>query len=68
MTNRVLLADDASFMREMIREIIVPEGFEVVAEASDGIEVVEKYKEVHPDLVMMDMAGVQIPPAPLIRG
>ena len=55
MTNRVLLADDASFMREMIREIIVPEGFEVVAEASDGIEVVEKYKEVHPDLVMMDI-------------
>jgi two-component system chemotaxis response regulator CheY len=52
---RVLIADDASFMRQMIRDIIEPEGFEVVGEASDGVEVVEKYKKLRPDLVMMDI-------------
>ena len=52
---RVLVADDASFMRQMIRDIIEPEGYEVVGEASDGVEVVEKYRELHPDLVMMDI-------------
>jgi two-component system chemotaxis response regulator CheY len=52
---RVLIADDASFMRQMIRDIIEPEGFEVVGEASDGVEVVEKYKQLRPDLVMMDI-------------
>jgi two-component system chemotaxis response regulator CheY len=52
---RVLVADDASFMRQMIRDIIEPEGFEVVGEASDGVEVVERFKELHPDIVMMDI-------------
>ena len=52
---RVLIADDASFMRQMIRDIIEPEGFEVVGEASDGLEVVEKYKKLRPDVVMMDI-------------
>jgi two-component system chemotaxis response regulator CheY len=52
---RVLVADDAAFMRQMIREIIEPEGFEVVGEASDGVEVVESYRELEPDLVMMDI-------------
>ena len=52
---RVLVADDASFMRQMIRDIIEPEGYEVVGEASDGVEVVEKFKELQPDMVMMDI-------------
>ncbi len=52
---RVLVADDASFMRQMIRDIIEPEGYEVVGEASDGVEVVEKFKDLQPDLVMMDI-------------
>jgi two-component system chemotaxis response regulator CheY len=52
---RVLIADDASFMRQMIRDIIEPEGFEVVGEASDGIDVVEKYRKLRPDVVMMDI-------------
>jgi two-component system chemotaxis response regulator CheY len=52
---RVLIADDASFMRQMIRDIIEPEGYEVVGEASDGVEVVEKFRELRPDLVMMDI-------------
>ncbi|MDH3687258.1 MAG: response regulator [Myxococcales bacterium] len=52
---RVLVADDASFMRQMIRDIIDQEGFEVVGEAADGVEVVEKFTELSPDLVMMDI-------------
>ena len=52
---RILVADDASFMRQMIREIIEAEGHEVVAEASDGIEAVDRLKEHHPDLVTMDI-------------
>ncbi len=52
---RVLVADDASFMRQMIRDIIEPEGYEVVGEASDGVEVIDKYLDLRPDLVMMDI-------------
>jgi len=52
---RVLVADDASFMRQMIRDIIDQEGFEVVGEAADGVDVVEKFTELSPDLVMMDI-------------
>ena len=55
MSHRVLVADDAAFMRQMIREIIEPEGFEVVGEATDGLEVVETYQKLHPDLVMLDI-------------
>ena len=55
MSRRVLVADDAAFMRQMIREIIEPEGFEVVGEATDGLEVVETYQKLHPELVMLDI-------------
>lgn len=52
---RILIADDASFMRQMIREIIEPEGHEVVGEATNGIEAVDLYNELSPDLVTMDI-------------
>jgi len=52
---RVLIADDASFMRQMIREIIEPEGHEVVGEATNGIEAVDLYNELSPELVTMDI-------------
>jgi two-component system chemotaxis response regulator CheY len=52
---RILVADDASFMRQMIREIVEAEGHEVVAEASDGIEAIDQFKEKHPDVVTMDI-------------
>ncbi|UCE86544.1 MAG: response regulator [Deltaproteobacteria bacterium] len=55
MKGRVLLADDALFMREMIREIIEPDGFEVIGEASDGIEAVEQFRKLQPDIVTMDI-------------
>ena len=52
---RVLVADDASFMRQMIREIIESEGFEVCGEASDGVEAVDEFKRLQPDVVTMDI-------------
>lgn len=55
MKTRILIADDASFMRQMIREILEPEGFEIVAEAADGLEAVTQYQAVQPDLVTMDI-------------
>lgn len=55
MKGRVLLADDALFMREMIREIIEPEGFEVVGEASNGVEAVDRFREFQPDVITMDI-------------
>lgn len=55
MKTRILIADDASFMRQMIREILEPEGFEIAAEAADGLEAVAQYQAVQPDLVTMDI-------------
>ena len=55
MNKRVLIVDDAVFMRNMIRDIFGSGGFEVVGEAANGLEAVEKYKELKPDLTTMDI-------------
>ncbi|CDQ40104.1 MULTISPECIES: response regulator [Virgibacillus] len=55
MANRILIVDDAAFMRMMIKDILTKNGFEVVAEAQDGGEAVEKFEDVLPDLVTMDI-------------
>jgi len=55
MGKAILIVDDAAFMRMMIKEILTKNGFEVVGEAGDGVEAVEKYNELKPDLVTMDI-------------
>ena len=55
MGQRILIVDDAAFMRMMIKDILTKNGVEVVAEAADGAQAVEKYKETQPDLVTMDI-------------
>ena len=55
MGSRILVVDDAAFMRMMIKDILTKNGYEVVGEAADGAQAVEKYKEVQPDLVTMDI-------------
>ena len=55
MGKRNMIVDDAAFMRMMIKDILVKNGYEVVAEASDGQDAVEKYRETRPDLVTMDV-------------
>lgn len=64
MANSVLIVDDAAFMRMMIKDILSKNGYEVVGEAENGIKAIEKYKELTPDLVLMDitmpeMDGIQ---------
>ncbi len=55
MANRVLIVDDAAFMRMMIKDILTKNGYEVVGEANDGAQAIEKFKELSPDLVTMDI-------------
>ena len=56
MLTRVLIVDDALFMRTMIRDILKnSEKFEIVAEASNGAESVRKYIDLKPDVVTMDI-------------
>lgn len=55
MSKRVLIVDDAVVMRMMIKGILSKNGFEVVGEAQNGVEAVDKYKQLMPDLVTMDM-------------
>ncbi|MDE6053811.1 MAG: response regulator, partial [Lachnospiraceae bacterium] len=52
---RVLIVDDASFMRMTIKKMIEPEGYTVAGEAGNGVEAVQKYMELQPDVVMLDI-------------
>jgi two-component system chemotaxis response regulator CheY len=52
---RVLIVDDAVVMRMMIKGILSKNGFEIAGEAQNGAEAIEKYKELRPDVVTMDM-------------
>ena len=55
MPKRVLIVDDAVFMRDMIKDIFSGGDFEIVGEAVHGVEAVDKYKELRPNLVTMDI-------------
>jgi len=55
MSKRVLIADDAAYMREMLRDILTQGGYTIVAEASDGDEAVAEFSEHTPDLVTLDI-------------
>lgn len=55
MAKGILLVDDAAFMRMMLKDILVKNGYEVLGEAENGQKAVEKYKELEPDLVIMDI-------------
>ncbi|WP_163193298.1 response regulator [Clostridium thermarum] len=52
---RVLIVDDAAFMRMMIKDILEKNGFEVIGEANNGVKAVEMYKKERPDVVTMDI-------------
>jgi|SRR6185369_1729644 len=55
MATTVMIVDDSLFMRKMLRDLVEEEGYEVVAEASDGEEAVAKYREFLPDLTTLDI-------------
>jgi two-component system chemotaxis response regulator CheY len=55
MAKRVLIVDHTVFTRSLIRDIFAAAGYEVVGEASNGVEAVERFRELHPDLTTMDI-------------
>ncbi|MBO4890191.1 MAG: response regulator [Lachnospiraceae bacterium] len=64
MAKNILICDDAAFMRMMIKDILSKNGYNVAGEAENGAKAVEKYAELKPDLVLMDitmpeMDGIQ---------
>ncbi len=60
MSKGILLVDDAAFMRMMIKDILVKNGYEVVGEAENGAKAIEKYKELKPYLVVMDITMPEV--------
>jgi two-component system chemotaxis response regulator CheY len=55
MGKRILIVDDSSIMRKMIREILESDGHSVVGEAKNGVEAIDLYTSLLPDLVTMDI-------------
>jgi two-component system chemotaxis response regulator CheY len=52
---RILLVDDSAFLRNSLKKILEDGGYEVAGMAENGIEALTKYKELRPDLVLMDV-------------
>lgn len=58
--SRILIADDSIFMRSCLKDILVKEGHEVVGEAANGLEAVEMYGKLLPDIITMDITMPQL--------
>jgi two-component system chemotaxis response regulator CheY len=52
---RVLVVDDAAFMRKMVSDALAKGGHEVIGEAANGLEAVERYKELAPEVTTLDI-------------
>jgi len=60
----ILLVDDAAIMRMMLKDVLTKDGYTIIGEAENGVRAIEKYKELKPSLVIMDitmpeMNGIQ---------
>ncbi|MCO5385595.1 response regulator [Desulfosporosinus sp.] len=55
MSDTIMIVDDAAFMRMMLKDILTKNGFDVVGEAENGAMAVEKYKDLQPNLTIMDI-------------
>ena len=60
MSKRVLIVDDQLISRTMLRDVATEAGWEVAGEACDGAEAVDKFQELSPDLVTLDMVMPQL--------
>ena len=67
MAKRILIVDDAAFMRAMIKDILTKNGYEIAGEARNGQEAFEKYKELHPDIVTMDITMPEVDGVTAVR-
>ncbi|MFY9176245.1 MAG: response regulator [Caldicoprobacterales bacterium] len=68
MSKKILIVDDAAFMRMMIKDILTKNGYTVVGEAENGAKAIEKYKELKPDLVIMDITMPEVDGIQAVRG
>ncbi|OGX24410.1 MAG: two-component system response regulator [Omnitrophica WOR_2 bacterium RIFCSPHIGHO2_02_FULL_45_21] len=57
---KVMIVDDALFMRKMLSDILKKDGFEICAEAENGKDAVDKYQQLKPDVVTMDIVMPKI--------
>ncbi len=55
MNKKVMIVDDAPFMRKICRDLLVKEGYDIVGEAADGPEAFEMYENLRPDLILLDI-------------
>jgi two-component system chemotaxis response regulator CheY len=55
MAKRILIADDLSFIRMLQKEVLTEDGYQIVGEAANGREAVEKYRDLAPDVVILDI-------------
>ena len=60
MAKNILIVDDAAFMRMMIKDILTKNGYNVIGEAENGAKAFEKYSELKPDLVLMDITMPEV--------
>ncbi len=60
MANGILIVDDAAFMRMMIKDVLTKNGYTVLGEAENGQKAIEKYKELDPELVIMDITMPEV--------
>ena len=65
---KILIVDDAAFMRKVIKDTLSKSGYTDLYEAVDGADAVEKYNEIQPDLVLMDITMPNLEALKTIRG
>jgi len=53
--SRILIVDDASFMRMMLRNILSSHGYQIVGEAENGLKAIEAYQQLKPDIMLIDL-------------
>jgi len=68
MGKRIMVVDDALFVRVSLKNMLTEAGYEVVGEASNGVEAVEKYVQLKPDLVTMDITMPEASGIDAIKG
>ena len=66
--NKIMVVDDAAFMRMMLKNILNQNGYKVIGEGTNGSEAVEKYDELKPDLVTMDIVMPNMTGIEAVRG
>jgi len=64
----ILVVDDAAFMRMMVKNILEKGGYTIAGEAQNGIEAIEKYKQLNPELVTMDITMPEMDGIAALKG